>query len=282
MCAFRGGSFRSGHLRGSLMQFALLNPAGGSSPRRGLRKWLSARLDVGGEDRRRSGEFQAAVAHEMRNSLSALTGAMHLLLKEEASTPQATRALEIIQRQVQLMQRLVSDLLDVSWLEGGRITLHRERTDLRTLAAYAANAVSESVQARMQVLEVIAPEQPVWIYADAMRIEQVMLNLLVNANTYTNHGGQITLHIEVDAGTAVVRVRDTGTGIAPAVLPTLFELFTQADDQSRGARGGYGIGLALVRTLVECHGGTVCAASAGVGRGSEFTVRIPTFASSRP
>jgi signal transduction histidine kinase len=174
------------------------------------------------------------------------------------------------------MTRLVEDLLDVSRVRSGQLRLQCERVDLRTVAAHAAQTVEFTMQQRNHWMTTSFPDAPVWLQADPARLEQVFVNLLLNAAKYTDAGGHIGLAVEREKGEATVCIRDTGIGIAPDVLPHVFDLFVQADPSSRRADAGLGIGLALVRSLVERHGGHITAASAGAGHGSEFTIRLPT------
>jgi two-component system CheB/CheR fusion protein len=181
----------------------------------------------------------------------------------------------LIERQVRQMTRLVEDLLDVSRIQNGQLSLRRERTDLCAVVAHSAEAVEFTMQQRHHRMITSVPDTPMWLRADSARLQQVFVNLLVNAAKYTDEGGEVTLSVERKADKAIVRIRDTGIGIAPDVLPHVFDLFVQANSSSQRADAGLGIGLALVRSLVESHGGEVSVASAGLTRGSEFTVRLP-------
>lgn len=181
----------------------------------------------------------------------------------------------MIERQVRRMTRLVDDLLDVSRIVHGRLHLHCERIDLRDVVKYAIQTLESDIKQRNHRLSTSLPDASVWLQADPGRLEQVFVNLLANASKYTDMGGDLTVAMHVQDGQAVVRVRDTGIGIAPEVLPQLFGFFRQADEAAPGSRSGLGIGLALVRNLVETHGGSVTGASAGLGQGSEFTVCLP-------
>jgi signal transduction histidine kinase len=176
------------------------------------------------------------------------------------------------------MTRLVDDLLDVSRLRHGQLTLQRKRVDLCVVVNHAAQTVAFTMQERNHRMSASLPNAPLLLQADPGRLEQVFVNLLSNAAKYTNPGGRIWLSAEREQGEAVVRIRDTGIGIDPDALPHVFDLFVQADPSSRRADPGSGIGLALVRSLVERHGGRVGAASPGRGKGSEFTVRLPIAA----
>jgi signal transduction histidine kinase len=174
------------------------------------------------------------------------------------------------------MSLLVDDLLDVSRVRNGRLQLRRGRIDLCVVLAQAMHTVEWTIQRRGHRLSASFPETPVWLQGDGPRLEQVFVNLLMNAAKYTDAGGDVHVTVTQNAGQAVVVISDNGIGIAADVLPTIFELYVQAGPSSR--HGGLGLGLPLVRSLVESHGGSVTAASGGIGRGSEFTVRLPVFA----
>jgi signal transduction histidine kinase len=181
----------------------------------------------------------------------------------------------MIERQVRRMTQLVHDLLDVSQITHGRLHLQRERMDLRDVLNNAVETLDSDIKQRNHRLTTALPDAPVWLQGDPGRLEQVFVNLLANASRYTDAGGELAVWVHLRDGQAVVRVRDSGIGIAPEVLPHLFDLFRQADEAASRSRSGPGIGLALVRDLVESHGGSVTGASAGLGEGSEFTVRLP-------
>ena len=225
----------------------------------------------------RNDEFMTVFSHELRNSLSAIRGAAHILGVEAAGVPAALKARVLIERQVVQMTRLVEDLLDVSRVRLGQLRLQFERVDLCAVTAQAAQAVDFVMQQQQLNMTTSSPDMPVWVWADAVRMEQVLVNLLLNAAKFTEKEGHVVLSLEADRNTAVVRISDTGVGIAPEFLPHVFDLFVRANPTSRRGTAGLGIGLALVRSLVECHGGRVTAASAGVRQGSEFTVRLPTL-----
>jgi signal transduction histidine kinase len=237
--------------------------------------WLRGQ-ELGMENGRQD-ECMAVFSHELRNSLGAVRSAAWILRKETPGGPAAVKARELIERQVAQMARLVDDLLDVSRIRRGRLILHRERVDLCAIAADAARTVGFIMQERNHHLITSLPDAPVWVHADAARLEQVIVNLLLNAAKYTDPGGRIELEAVRETSEAIVRVRDDGIGIESHALPLVFNLFAQVNPLSKGAKTGLGIGLALVRNLVEHHGGQVKAASAGLGRGSEFTIRLPTL-----
>jgi signal transduction histidine kinase len=223
----------------------------------------------------RNMEFLAAFSHELRNSLAAIQGAAETLRLEKSPTPVVQHARTVIHRQVRQATRLVEDLLDVTRIRSGQLCLRRERTDLCMIVAHSLQAVEFDMQQRGHRMTASLPQAPVWLQADPVRLEQVFVNLLFNAAKYTDAGGDVAVFVQVESGEAIIRVRDTGVGIAPDALPDIFDLFIQADPSSRRADAGLGIGLALVRSLVESHGGRVSAASEGHRKGSEFTVRLP-------
>jgi signal transduction histidine kinase len=244
-----------------------------------LRLWpLWLRGQELGAQNGQNNEFMTVLSHELRNSLCAVRFAVGILRMEKSARPAALKARMLIERQVAQMTRLVDDLLDVSRLRHGQLTLQRKRVDLCVVVTHAAQTVAFTMQERNHRMSASLPDAPLLLQADAGRLEQVFVNLLSNAAKYTNPGGRIWLSAEREQGEAVVRIRDTGIGIAPNALPHVFELFVQADPSSRRADPGSGIGLALVRSLVERHGGRVGATSPGRGKGSEFTVRLPITA----
>ena len=173
------------------------------------------------------------------------------------------------------LAHLVDDLLEVSRLTAGKIHLRKEQVELCGVVQCAAETVQPLIETRQHRLTLLLSDQPVWLDADPIRLEQIVVNLLTNAAKYTPEGGDITLAVCREDEEAFVRVRDTGIGIAPELLPRIFDLFTQAEQGLDRSQGGLGIGLALVKALVEMHEGSVTAHSAGLGRGSEFVVRLP-------
>jgi signal transduction histidine kinase len=244
-----------------------------------LRLWpLWPRGQELGAENGQNNEFMTVLSHELRNSLCAVRFAVGILRMEKSARPAALRARMLIERQVAQMTRLVDDLLDVSRLRHGQLTLQRKRVDLCVVVTHAAQTVAFTMQERHHRMSASLPDAPLLLQADPGRLEQVFVNLLSNAAKYTNPGGRIWLSAEREQGEAVVRIRDTGIGIDPNALPHVFDLFVQADPSSRRADPGSGIGLALVRSLVERHGGRVGATSPGRGKGSEFTVRLPITA----
>jgi PAS domain S-box-containing protein len=227
---------------------------------------------------RRKDEFLAMLAHELRNPLAPIRNAVALLALGGPTDPRLSRAREIIDRQVTHQARLLDDLLDVSRVARGMISLRRERLDLAAVVRETAEdsrGLFEAAEVRFQAA---LPEGPIGIEGDRTRIAQVVGNLLQNAAKFTDRGGEVLLSLTTEGREAVITVRDTGIGIEPEMLPWLFETFTQADRSLARSRGGLGLGLALVKGLVELHGGQVRAASAGAGQGAVFTVTLPMSA----
>jgi signal transduction histidine kinase len=215
--------------------------------------------------------FIATVAHELRQPIAAMLPAI-ALMRERISEQSGTRARDVIERQVTHLRRIIDDLLDIARVVQGKVDLHKERADCREVIQDALCSTSPLCQEHHQTLAVSLPDEAIWIEADRTRLLQVFANLLTNAAKYTQDGGRISLNAETDGTTAIVRIEDNGKGIAPDVLPHIFDLFTQ---EEAAHSGGLGIGLRVVRELVELHGGSVAARSDGIGQGSEFTVRVP-------
>lgn len=240
---------------------------------------MRQRADLLAEADRRKDEFLAMLAHELRNPLAAIMTAIGILERKPTEDPKEERMRSIIHRQTHHLARLVDDLLDVSRFTRGKVELRRERLDLCAVLHQALTLIRPVAEGRGLRLESTLPEGSLWLNADATRLEQIFMNLLDNAAKYTDVGGSISLiafQEGVDEGArAVVRIKDTGIGIPTHKLPFIFELFSQVDESLERSRGGLGIGLTLVRNLVELHGGTVSVTSAGLGRGSEFVVKLP-------
>jgi PAS domain S-box-containing protein len=219
--------------------------------------------------------FLATLAHELRNPQSVLANSAGVLRRHAASDAQLRVVAEMIERQVKQTQRLIEDLSDLARSARGRIQLRLQQLDLREVARMAAEAVQSAIAERRHALGISLPDRPVAVDVDPDRIQQVMINLLVNAARYTPPGGRISLSVAAEGGEGVVRIQDTGAGIAPEQLAEIFELFTQVHPENVESRAGMGIGLALARELVALHGGTIQARSEGAGKGSEFIVRLP-------
>jgi PAS domain S-box-containing protein len=226
---------------------------------------------------RRKDEFLAMLSHELRNPLSAIFNALHLLRLQDTETPIRQKAQAVLERQVGQLAHLVDDLLEVSRVITGRIQLHEERLEMKGIVERAIESARPLIDRHNHTLAVSLPAAPLWLRADPTRLEQVIVNLLNNAAKYTEEGGQIWLTARQEGHEVVLRVRDTGVGIAPELLPHIFALFTQADRTLDRSQGGLGIGLSLVQKLVELHGGIVEAHSRGLGHGSEFIVRLPVL-----
>ena len=227
---------------------------------------------------RQKNQFLAMLAHELRNPLAPVHNALQILQLPSASNADRRTARNIMERQVQHLARLVDDLLDVSRVMQDRIELQRAPTNLRTLVDRAVETVQPMITARRQTLSITLPSRTVRLDIDVVRVAQAISNLLLNAAKFTDIGGKILVNAEADDDEVVLHVKDTGIGIAPEFLPHVFELFTQGDRSLDRSQGGLGIGLTLVRKLIQLHGGTVQACSEGIGRGSEFIVRLPIIA----
>lgn len=230
---------------------------------------------------RRKDEFLATLAHELRNPLAPLRNGLQILRMTRTNDPATEQVQEMLERQVQHLVRLVDDLLELSRITGGKIELRKERVELATVVRNALDTSRPLIESGRHELTVSLPKEPMFLNADPVRLAQVVSNLLNNAAKYTPEGGRIRLSAE-PAGdhqppeSVVLRVCDNGIGIPPAMLPRVFEMFTQVDRSSDRGQGGLGIGLALVKSLVEMHGGCVQAQSPGPdGSGTEFTVQLP-------
>jgi len=224
---------------------------------------------------RRKDEFLAMLSHELRSPLAAIQNAVRLLSSQTGETPARESTQALIGRQVRRMTQLVDELLDLSRISHGRLHLQREWIDLRVVVSNAIETLESDINERHHRLCTVLPDAPVWLQADPGRLEQVFVNLLANASRYTKAGGELAVWVHTRDGQAVVGIRDSGIGIASDALPHIFDLFKQADEATPRSKSGLGIGLALVRKLVELHAGSVTAASDGIGQGSEFTVRLP-------
>ena len=219
------------------------------------------------------GEALATLAHELRDPLAAILLALDLHSGD--GDAHAPRALTIAAHQARRAVRIVDDLFDLCAGSRDGLPLHKERVELAAVVAGATGATAHRFAARGHRLTVSLPTEPLFLDADPVRLEQVLTNLLANAAKFTDPGGDIRLTAEAAAGLIVLRVRDNGRGIAPDLLPRVFDLFRQGPDPGYGGRVGLGLGLALVKSLVELHGGSVAARSDGPGTGAEFIVRLP-------
>jgi len=231
---------------------------------------------------KRKDEYLAILAHELRNPLAPIRNSLHLLRLATGHDPNAMRATEMMDRQVTVMVRLVDDLLDVSRITRGAISLRKEPVEIAAAVRRAVDANRALIEAAGHRLILRVPSTALVVDADPVRLEQVIANLLNNAAKYTDKGGEIRLTVEQTGDTVSICVHDTGVGIDPAMLPGVFDLFMQVEPHGRRAQGGLGIGLTLVKRLTEMHGGSVEARSEGPGRGSEFILRLPLMSTRRP
>jgi PAS domain S-box-containing protein len=230
---------------------------------------------------RRKDEFLATLAHELRNPLAPIRNALYILQMPGTDPAVVAEAHGVLGRQVQHLVRLVDDLLDVSRIRRDKIELRKERVELATVVARAVETARVLIDAHGHELTIALPPEPVWVEADLIRLAQVVSNLLHNAAKYTEPGGRISLSGGREGAEIVLRVRDTGVGIEPELLRRIFDPFVQAERSRARAQGGLGVGLTLVRKLAALHGGSVQASSTGLGRGSEFVVRLPAPAQGR-
>ena len=226
------------------------------------------------EQDRRKDEFLATLAHELRNPLAPIRSGL-AVLQTAPSPEQVARVIQLMERQLGLMVRLVDDLLDVSRVSQGKIALRIERVTIQEVVEWAVEGCRAVLDAKAHTLELAVPEEPLAMVGDKARLVQVVSNLLTNAAKYCNPGGHIVVKVWRDGADVVLEVEDDGVGIPSEVLPTIWDMFTQVRDTLDKAQGGLGIGLTLVRRLVDMHGGSAAARSPGLGRGSTFTVRLP-------
>jgi signal transduction histidine kinase/CheY-like chemotaxis protein len=227
---------------------------------------------------RRKDEFLAILAHELRNPLAPIRNAVHVLKRKNPRDPTTRRATDMMERQVSNMVRLVDDLLEVSRISIGKIELRTQPVEVSAIVRDALETSRPLIEAAGHYLRLEFPPEPLVLEGDVVRLTQVVANLLNNAVKYSERGGRIWLAVRRDGDTAEVSVRDLGRGIPPDRLPQVFDLFMQVDQDPHQSHGGLGIGLTLVKRLVEMHGGTVEARSEGLGKGSEFVIRLPLSA----
>jgi signal transduction histidine kinase len=230
----------------------------------------------------RKDQFIAVLAHELRNPLTPISNAVQIMKVEGLNGPHFDWSVQVIEDQVKSMTRMVDDLLDVSRIVRGQVVLQKEPVELETVVELAVETSRPLIENRHHHLSVTLPAHPVLLEVAPARMAQVFSNLLNNAAKYTDEGGEIALSAEQAGREVVIRVRDNGIGISPDLLPHVFDMYAQADLTLSRSRGGLGIGLTLVRSLVEMHDGHVAAFSRGPGQGSEFTVRIPLAPQSEP
>jgi CheY-like chemotaxis protein len=229
---------------------------------------------------RRKDEFLAMLAHELRNPLAPIRTASEILLRAPADEAPAQLAVATIQRQVTLLTRLVDDLLDVSRITQGHIELQRHPIDLASAIAQAVETIEPQLREKQHRLSVVTAtgHEPLYVNGDFARLVQCVGNVLSNAAKFTDPGGEISVRTRAESPAAVIEVADNGAGITPELLPRIFDLFVQSDRTLDRAQGGLGIGLAVVKRLVEMHGGEVAAESPGPGQGATFTIRLPRVA----
>jgi PAS domain S-box-containing protein len=265
-----------------------------SAPLRGpegsIQKWVGMNIDITAQRQaeealqhadRRKNEFLATLAHELRNPLAPIRHATKIAEARNATEPQRQWAHEVIDRQISHMARLLDDLLEASRISRGKLELRMQNTTLQSALETAIETARPMMELKHHVLSLDVPDEPIWVEADPVRLAQIFTNLLTNAAKYTDPRGRITLQVVPERTSAAICVRDTGIGISPEMLPRIFHMFSQARDALDRAEGGLGIGLALVHGLVELHGGIIEAKSPGLGRGSEFIVRLPIQPQSR-
>jgi PAS domain S-box-containing protein len=227
------------------------------------------------ESDRRKDEFLATLAHELRNPLAPISNSLEILKHADGDSEVLQRAREAIERQVAHLVRLVDDLLDVSRITRDKLELRKSYIDLCSVVTEAVENCRSTAEGEKRTIEASLPDEPLWLDADAVRLAQVLNNLLNNACKYTAAGGSIGIEVKQAGTEAVIAVRDSGIGMPPDKLDTVFDMFSQVKAPTSASTGGLGIGLTLVKRLVELHGGSVSAQSAGLGKGSEFVVRLP-------
>lgn len=231
---------------------------------------------------KRKDEFLATLAHELRNPLAPIRAAAYMLKKFDTQDEKLLRAREVIERQAAHMTRLIDDLLEMSRITQGKIELRRRTESLSAIIAGVAQSARSAMDARQQQFIVEVEAEPLLLDADAIRIAQALGNVIENACKYTQPGGRIVLRARHEGNQAVIGVQDNGIGIEPDMAARIFDMFVQAENGDRRPNGGLGIGLALSRKLIEMHGGTVTASSAGLGQGAEFEIRLPLSATQSP
>lgn len=241
------------------------------------RRQADLRADALRDAGRRKDEFLSMLSHELRNPLAAIHNAVEILAVSRHDPEQTERTRELIERQLRQLVRLVDDLLDHSRVTRGKIRLRRAPVNLAQVVSTAIETSRPLIEARGHQLTVELPEPPLYVDADAPRLAQVLSNLLTNAAKYTRTAGRIDLLAELVDGEVCLRVRDTGIGIAPEMLPRVFDPFVQAESSTDRTQGGLGLGLTLARRMIEMHGGTIEARSAGLGRGTEMVIHLPAL-----
>jgi PAS domain S-box-containing protein len=250
--------------------------------RRRLERQVQEQSDALAESNRRKDEFLAILSHELRNPLASILNAVQLFHLAREDNPVQEKAKGIVERQVGQLIHLVDDLLETTRLSTGEVVLRMQRCEAGEIIRRAIDGMAHAIAKQGHRLSVSMPPGPIWLDADPARVEQVASNLLANAIKYTDPGGRIDVSVAQYGAEMVLRVRDSGIGIDPELLPRVFDLFTQADRSLVRSQGGLGIGLTIVQRLVKLHGGTVEAGSQGLGLGSEFVVRLPAQGNPSP
>jgi PAS domain S-box-containing protein len=267
---------RDGELRGYVTIFRDL------SERKQMEEELRTRAEALVENDRRRNEFLAMLGHELRNPLAPILTGLTILGQEKTISPVVEQARAIMERQAKHLVRLVDDLLDMARITRGQIELRKERVALNDLLDRAVETVEPLVAAQRHDLSVSPPRGTLWLDVDPARIQQVLVNLLTNACKYTPAEGEICLTVHRDGEKVAISVKDNGVGLAPEMLPKVFDLFAQAERSLARSEGGLGVGLTMVKSLVEMHGGTATARSEGLGKGSEFIIRLPLVKHEQP
>ena len=227
------------------------------------------------EAEQRKNQFISTLSHELRNPLGSLSLSLELLKLSDGEQKSIAEVASTMASEVKTMRRMVDDLIDVTRISAGKISLDKQRQDLRPVVEAAVASCRPNIDLRTHVLNVIVPIAPLDVDVDAVRMRQVFVNLIQNAANFTKNGGTIWVKVGVEAAEAVVKVEDNGIGISPEMLPHIFDMFTQAEFIGDRSDSGLGIGLSVVKDLTQLHGGSVQVRSDGIGKGSEFTVRVP-------
>lgn len=236
---------------------------------------LERQVDALSKANDRKNLFISTLAHELRNPLSAVATSLELLNELGARTDEAIFARSTIRRQIDFMQRLINDLLDLARADAGKMHLNKARVQLNAVLSAAVETCRPALDSRTHQFALVMTDAPITIEADADRLKQVFVNLLENAAKHTEYGGSIYVKAFVEGPQAVVKIQDSGIGISPEMMPLIFDLFTQAEFSAGHSNRGLGLGLSVVKDIVTLHGGSVEVRSDGIGRGSEFTVRLP-------
>jgi PAS domain S-box-containing protein len=238
-------------------------------------QWLERRLESMQHSSKRKDNFISTLAHEVRNPLGAMTHALELLEQVGSQDDDCVFARSTLNRQIDFIRRLIDDLLDVTRIGAGKVELNKRLLPINDVVLAAVETCRPAIDERTHEIELVMSEDPIFVEGDFDRLQQVFVNLIQNAAKFTEYGGKIWVKVSVEGTEAVAKVEDNGIGISPEMMPLIFELFTQAEYDVGKKRQGLGIGLSVVKDLVELHGGSVLVRSDGIGKGSEFTVRLP-------